>query len=32
MTNETIKENLSLRFAQIGAGKADKKWVFVISA
>lgn len=29
MTNEVIKETLSSQFAQVGKGKADKRWVFV---
>jgi chromatin assembly factor 1 subunit A len=29
MTNETIKDTLSSHFAQLGAAKADKKWIFV---
>lgn len=30
MTQETIKATLSERFAQIGATKAEKKWVSVL--
>jgi chromatin assembly factor 1 subunit A len=29
ITNDTIKSTLGDHFAQIGASKADKKWVFV---
>ncbi|KAK5137790.1 hypothetical protein LTR08_007362 [Meristemomyces frigidus] len=29
MTNETIKDSLSSRFAQVGTTKAERKWVFV---
>ena len=32
MTNETIKSTLGEHFAQVGASKADKKWVFVSTA
>lgn len=29
MTNDTIKTTLGDHFAQMGATKADKKWIFV---
>lgn len=29
LTNDLIKSSLGEHFAQIGATKADKKWVFV---
>ncbi|CAK4016802.1 chromatin assembly complex [Lecanosticta acicola] len=32
MTNEVIKETLSLHFAQVGKTKADKRWKFVTDA
>jgi hypothetical protein len=32
MTNDTIKITLGEHFAQVGANKADKKWVFVSAA
>lgn len=32
MTKDVIKATLGEHFAQVGASKADKKWVFVSAA